>query len=197
MRWTTTMVVIAGCALGACKNEAAGPNPFGGPDGDPEIPDWIDDAVAAESDACSSSPFWEDAAMATTFFAGSFVFNGEAARGQQQWILYPNPRLTELLDFQPCRVVWDSTGAITDPMQVGTYGLTISGVLNEELTDCTAEDTRGQTIYAGQESLIDNFDILEANGMAQVFLSNGEQLGEGESDENGLTYLSDRVCQIF
>lgn len=193
MRWTWTMIALA--ALG-CKNEPA-PDPFN-PDVTAEVPSWLDDELAANTEACSTSPYWGEANMATTFFAGNYAFDGETVTGNEFWFLYPNDVLAENAGFEPCQVVWDVVGVMGDPVNTGTYSLSISAVIDEDQTDCV-EDFEGNTVYGpSEEQFSVMYDVLDGGGNVTVLFANsGNQVGSGESTNNGISWISEKDCKIF
>lgn len=193
MRWSWSMIPLA---VVACKNEPA-PDPFN-PDVVAEVPSWIDDELSGQEEACSTSQYWADANMATTFFAGNYAFDGEDVIGNEFWFLYPNDNLTEAAGFQPCQVVWDIVGVKGDPVNTGTYSLSLSAVIDEDQTDCV-EDFEGNTVYgADQEQFSATYDVLDGGTtVTMLFAGSGNQFGSGESTSNGIAWLSEKDCKVF
>lgn len=190
------MVAVAITGLTGCKNEPAPGDPIGLEEVE-ELPDWIDDEAAAESDACAVNPFWDRANMATRLFAGTFAFNGDGVVGKEVIYLYPNATLTENTGFTDCRLVWNVSGVKTEPIGVGTYGIALTGLIDEEETDCV-EDYEGRTVYGSEDQFTVAYDVLAANGTATVLYGEtGTRLGEGTADDRTMAYLSEPGCWTF
>lgn len=192
MRWSWFLVAVVTMA---CKNVPA-PDPLN-PDVPAEVPDWIAGEVAGQEEACATAPYWDEANIATNFFAGNYAFDGEGVLGQEFWLLYPNANLTANTGFQPCQVVWDVVGVIGDPVQAGSYSLSISATVDEDQTDCV-EDVNSNPVYAGDEQFSVTYDVFDANGSVTVVFGNsGNPVGIGESTNRGISWLSDYDCKYF
>lgn len=191
MRW---FLVIPVAAM-ACKNVPAPTDPFD-PDAEAELPSWIDQQLSADAEACASSPYWEDANMATSFFAGSFVIQGDVVTGNEFWILYPNDNLAST-GFTDCMVVWDFNGTVGEPEGVGTYSLHISAVVDVEQTTCV-EDANGNPVYVGDEDFPVQYDVLESGDEVTVrFSGSGDILGRGQIEGGVVSWISDNTCPAF
>ncbi len=165
---------------------------------DPEIPSWIESEITGQTDACSSSPYWEDANMSTSFWAGTYTFDGDQVIGHEYWIHYPNANLTRNTGFQPCQVVWTVSGMRREPANAAnTYGLVIAATIDEEATDCV-EDASGTPLYVGDEQFTVEYDVFENGGAVRLtFAESGNLVGEGEATNRSLSWLSEYSCNIY
>lgn len=191
-RWMGIAIVAAGCTAGPAGD------PFD-PNEVASLPNWIEDELAGQEDACSSSPYWDDGQVlvATTFFAGSYAWDADDLIGNEFWVLYPDPDLAAT-GFTACTVVWDVLGQRGDAVGAGDYSVSISATIDEDQTDCTT-NVNDETVYAGDEQFNVVYDVSEVSGgSVQVFFAtSGSVVGRGEFDGGGFSWLSEKDCKAF
>lgn len=209
-RWTTLAMLLIAC--GGDKAEpgdtaggsTAGATAGGGGGGTPCAPTASDDladpfaGLADQADACSVSPYWDIANMATTFFVGDFEVDscGEIT-GTETWVLYMNQNMKDL-GYIDCEVIWDVTGTHTGALEGDNAAIEMNAVVNAGLTTCLPNED-GVEIYVGEEDVTLSYTlILNADGTAETrFSSNGDTIGFGGWNANNITYTSDMSCKAF
>ncbi|MFT4624657.1 MAG: hypothetical protein ACI8PZ_003316 [Myxococcota bacterium] len=211
VRWLGLALVLVGCGeankdvdtadTSAATGTGGGGSGTGGTPCSPSAGDDLADPTAgldAQAEACSSSPYWEVAYMATTFFVGDFsVDECGNVTGRERWVLYMGPKMLEL-DYVDCEVVWDVTGTLPEPLAEGDTAITMNAVVNAALSTCKPNDD-GVEIYVGEEDVELSYTVITTvDGAAEFrFSGSGDTLGFGQWNANNATYTSGVSCKAF
>lgn len=193
MRWSWMMVLVATVA---CKNVPA-PDPFD-PNVEPEVPNWIDDQLVGQDTACDDAYQWDLAHGTTSFFAGHYAIDGNSVLGNEFWIHFTNPNM-EALGYSDCEIVWTVVGEIGDPVNIGSYSMSLTAVIDEEASNCMP-NAEGDTFAVGEDLWEETYDVIEAGDTVTLLYTGsqaGTQVGTGQINNGVMSWLSDNSCNYF
>ncbi|MFT4974202.1 MAG: hypothetical protein ACI8S6_000084 [Myxococcota bacterium] len=130
---------------------------------------------------------------ATSYFVGTFDFDGSTVTGEERWLLFANDAWRAHGE-DDCVVTWSVTGEQVAPSSgcgSCSYGLSVSAGVDASLTDCP------EALYEGVEQFTTQYDVKAADGSATVYFPSGSVLGTGAESTSGVTYRSEGSCLYF
>ncbi len=139
---------------------------------------------------------------ATSYYFGSFLRTSNDWNGREKWILYPNNAWVETesvwdnIDEDHCEVTWDvqAVELASANCLACDFALNISASINRSQTNCP----EGLWDYEEQLNWSTIYEVAINGSNSEVFFqSNGELLGEGQSDTGTFNYISEPDCKWF
>jgi len=150
---------------------------------------------------CDCSPtYCYDWTAASRNFVGVFDFVGEdEVEGYEWWVIFPNDTLKATADWTDiddhCLVTWEVEGTKGDASENCTgcqYSIAIDAEIVSAETNCPAG------VYAGEETFSVTYDVNVSGGTSSFyFATSGNLLGEGDGDDNRISYVTEWTCVAF
>ena len=132
---------------------------------------------------------------ATTYYLGTYVQVNNAWIGREKWILFVTPSW-EAAEGYDCEITWDVQGSQSDISSCVTcdFALHVYAVINEAETNCPEDLWDTPDMRSWNES----YEVaLRDDQSIFYFQTSNNLIGEGEGDENTISFLGGPDCKWF